>query len=173
MTGNPVWIGKVTADGIPLTMFDDYNIVKGKLEIFIDLPPFTLVEVDYWHPSDPSGYTPGNLTWQEILSGGGMYRATAFTPEVGGNLTLTRNRYYWMEASPLGEIDFVRKSSGCMKIDIFDIVVAAGAYGAIATSTPNPKWIPAADVAPPSGVINIYDIVTIAGQYGREWDHPS
>ncbi len=56
-----------------------------------------------------------------------------------------------------------------MDVDIFDVVIAAGAYG----STPSdPHWNPHCDIANPSGVIDIFDIVTIAGNYGKELSYP-
>ncbi len=60
----------------------------------------------------------------------------------------------------LGDID------NDMDVDIFDIVLAAGAYG----STPSdPNWNPHCDIAEPYGKIDIFDIVTIAGSYGKEY----
>ena len=55
-----------------------------------------------------------------------------------------------------------------LKVDIFDIVLACGSYGA----TPSdPNWNAHCDVAEPCGIISIYDIVMIAGSYGEEWGH--
>lgn len=52
-----------------------------------------------------------------------------------------------------------------MDVDIFDVVRAASAYG----STPSdPNWNPHCDTAQPYGVISIYDIVTIASNYGKK-----
>jgi len=52
------------------------------------------------------------------------------------------------------------------KVDIFDVVLAAVAYGA----TPSdPHWDARADIANPYEVINIFDIVTIVGSYGEEY----
>jgi len=83
-----------------------------------------------------------------------------------------------METPPLGEIDFVWKwesgpkpRNGSYKIDIYDIVIAAGAYGSQGTGVPDRNWFPGADVAPSGGQVDIYDIVTIAGKYGEEWGH--
>ena len=51
-------------------------------------------------------------------------------------------------------------------MDIFDIVATATAYG----STPSdPNWNPDCDLAEPYGIINIFDIVTIAIHYGEEY----
>ncbi|MFQ6067981.1 MAG: NosD domain-containing protein [Candidatus Bathyarchaeia archaeon] len=51
-------------------------------------------------------------------------------------------------------------------VDIFDVVLAVGAY----LSTPlDPNWNPHCDVAESYGIIDIFDIVMIAQKYGREW----
>jgi len=51
-------------------------------------------------------------------------------------------------------------------VDIFDVVRAAGAYD----STPvDLNWNPHCDIAEPYSVIDIFDIVTIAMSYGKEY----
>jgi len=51
-------------------------------------------------------------------------------------------------------------------VDIFDVVRAAGAYD----STPSdPEWNPHCDIAEAYGIIDIFDIVTIAMSYGKEY----
>jgi len=56
--------------------------------------------------------------------------------------------------------------NGDGKVDIYDVVLAAVAYG----STPeDPNWNPVADLAPPYGKIDIYDMVTILSNYGKEY----
>ncbi|MGB9135007.1 MAG: hypothetical protein WCC63_05440 [Candidatus Bathyarchaeia archaeon] len=53
-----------------------------------------------------------------------------------------------------------------LKADIFDLVLFAGAYG----STPsNPNWNPYCDIAEPYGIVDIFDMVTIASSYGEEY----
>ena len=99
-----------------------------------------------------------------------MYYAVDFVPEIGGYLTLKRNPFYPMETPPLGEVDFIKKASGCYKIDIFDIVRSASVYGSQGINVPNTNWLPGADLAYPGGQIDIFDIVTIVSNYGREWD---
>jgi len=95
--------------------------------------------------------------------------ATAFTLGVGGSLTLKSNPHYWMETPPSVEIDFIRKSNGVYKIDIFDVVTAASAYSSNGTSVPDTNWLPAADLTPQGGKVDIFDIVTITGKYAQEW----
>jgi len=172
LSEDPVWIASITSDGMPLTAFVDYNIASGQLKIFTDLDPGAVVNVDYWYPGNPLGYTPGSISWQIVFEGAGMYYATSFLPGVEGNLELKRNTNYWMETPPLGEVDFVRKPNGAQKIDIYDVVMAASAYGSSGFDTSDPDWFPGADLAPPGGAVDIFDIVTIASKYGIEWDCP-
>jgi len=168
LSADPVWIDSVTADSTPLTPFTDYNIVKGQLEIFVDLSPGASLVVDYWQSGDPSGFTPGNLPWQTILEGAGMYYATDFTPGVGGHLTLKANRHFWMETPLLGEIDFTwhwvsgpKPRSGYYQVDIYDKVMIAVAAGTSGTGIPSSHWLPGADVAPPGGIVDaLFEILS-------------
>jgi hypothetical protein len=75
-------------------------------------------------------------------------------------LNVTNNFYVdgFVKIKILGDVN----SDGV--VDIFDIVLAADAYG---SSEGDPDWNPEADVAPPYGVIDIYDMVTIASNYGK------
>jgi len=177
LNGNPVWINEVTLDDAPLAFGADYNIIRGNLEVLIAVSGD--LSVDYWKYGNPIGFTPGDLLWNETLVGSGMYYMTSFTPGTGGGAAFKRNPYYWMETPPLGEIDFVwnfqagpKPRDGYYNVDIYDVVLAAGAYGTTSTGLPSAKFVSAADVAPPSGKIDIYDIVTLGGVYGTKWGHP-
>jgi hypothetical protein len=172
------WVLDIYDDGGSLTRGTDWEIVRdgpggyGDIYIYAGVTITGTVHVDYWATGDARGYTPGNLPWPTALEGAGAWYATAFTPGVGGNLTLHKNPYYYLTMPPTGEIDWVRKPNGGFKIDIYDVVLAAGAYGSQGTGVPDPHWFAGADVAPPGGVIDIYDIVTLTGKYGREFDLP-
>lgn len=176
LSEDPVWIEEVRVNGVPLTRFSDYNIVEGKLEIFQQLAYRAGVEVDYWYVVHYGSYglTPGGLPWQTILEGAGMFYAVqlSYNGRWGGYLTLKRNPFYYMETPLLGDVDFIRKANGCYKIDIFDLAIAGGAYGSQGTGVPSPNWVPGADLAPPGGVIDIYDMATIGSQWDMEWDCP-
>jgi len=52
------------------------------------------------------------------------------------------------------------------KVDIYDVVLACASYG---SKKGDPNWNLYADVAPPWGIINIYDIVTITRNYGKTY----
>ena len=54
-----------------------------------------------------------------------------------------------------------------LDVDIFDVVLVCSAYN----STPSdPNWNPHCDIAEPFEIIDIYDIVMIAGSYGEEYN---
>lgn len=136
------------------------------------------VYVKYWAVDDPIGswIYPGNLLWQDGLEGCGMYYAIDFVYDYindYSSLTLERNPFYYMETPPLGEIDFIRKGNGCYKIDIFDVVIVSSAYPSQGTAVPDSNWFPGADLAPQGGLIDIFDVITVTGKYGLEWDPPS
>jgi len=58
------------------------------------------------------------------------------------------------------------------KADIFDIVIAASAYDSQGGGVPDLNWFPGADLAPACCVIDVFDIVTVTGKYGQEFDYP-
>ncbi len=51
------------------------------------------------------------------------------------------------------------------RVDLFDIISVASAYGA---TTDDPRWLPQADLAPQWGRIDIFDLVTAAYYYGKQ-----
>ncbi len=169
LTNDPCWIESIDVDGTPLTHGTDWNIVRGDLEILTSQTG--TLNVDYWSPNDPRGFTPGNLAWQTILEGAGAFYAVNFD-QVGGTLSLKRSPFYYMETPPLGEIDYVRKPNGAYRVDIFDLVIAAGADGSQGTSVPSTNWFAGADTTPEGGVVDIFDQVTVTGHWLEEWDVP-
>jgi hypothetical protein len=173
----PVWFESVN-DGAELTLGTDYNWVLGDLEIYKNLAPGTILTVDFWYTDNawPTGYHPGTLPWATIMEGAGMYYPTALTPGTGGFMSFVANRFFWMETPLLGEIDFVyswkpgpKPRDGAFKIDIFDVVLAAGAYGSSGSTGTDDDYIAGADLAPAGCEIDIFDIVTITGPYDEEW----
>jgi parallel beta-helix repeat protein len=54
-----------------------------------------------------------------------------------------------------------------LKVDIFDVVLVANAYGSIPS---DPNWNPRCDIAESYGIIDILDIVAVAGSYGEEYN---
>jgi ABC-type transport system substrate-binding protein len=162
----PIWINYVTWNDVPLTPFTEYNIVLGQLHVYSSLGTGTLaVSYCYVPHGALRGYFPGNLPWQTVVEGAGMYYLTSYTQ--GVSTTFKRNPFYYLVTPLLGEIDFVKKPSGNYKVDIFDLALAGGAYGSQGTGIPSSNWLPGADLAPAGGVVDLYDLVTITGVH---WD---
>jgi hypothetical protein len=164
----PVWVNSITGSvsGV-LTEWVDYKWELGDFVIETALVSGETVTVDWWMADDSTGYTLGDNAWELVTVGGGLYYATGFSQGLGGFFTAKGNPFYFFETPVLGEVDFVWESGGYYEVTIFDVVKAAGAYGAQGTAVPDSNWFPGADLAPPGGVIDIFDIVTIAGKYGQ------
>ena len=94
--GAPVTVESVMADGNPLTKYEDYNIEMGKIKIYKDLAPGTVLNVTYYARGNPDGAFPGDLPWQDILVGNGPFYITElvdpFNP--GGYIYFKANPYY-------------------------------------------------------------------------------
>ncbi|TET62499.1 hypothetical protein E3J49_08085 [Candidatus Bathyarchaeota archaeon] len=178
-TDKVFWVKSADASGTPLTLGVDYDIYMSDLsanaaDIRIINPTYLgqAITVTYLAVGDPYGYTPNNQPWNTILEGCGMFYVTEFIPGVGHGMTLKRSSHFYMEKPLLGEIDFVKKPSGGYKIDIFDVVIAASAYGSEGGAVPDVNWFPGADLAPGIPKVDIFDIVTVTGKYGQEFDIP-
>ncbi|MCW3980081.1 MAG: hypothetical protein NWF11_01240 [Candidatus Bathyarchaeota archaeon] len=170
---DPVWINSISSnlDGT-LTEWVDFHWELGDWYIDTPLTPGATVTADYYAIDDASGYTLGGNLWEDVTVGCGMYYMTNSSAGVGGFITAKKNPFYWMETPALAEIDFVWESGGYYEVTIFDVVKAAGAYDSQGTAVPDINWFPGADLAAPGGVINIFDIVTIAVHYGSLYSEP-
>jgi len=168
----PFWFVSVEFEGTPQVLGTDYNIVRGELYFYTAKGAGTL-DVEYWSPGDARGFTPGNLAWQTILEGAGMYYCTAFVAGDGGSITLKRNPHYYMQTPLLGDIDFVKEKGHGYVIDLADLGIAGSAYGTQGTSVPDSKWFAGADLAEEGGVIDVYDVATVTGpNWLVEYDVP-
>jgi hypothetical protein len=132
------------------------------------------VTVTYLAVGDPRGYWPGGNDWTDVAIGCGMYYLVDYQAGAGGWAALECCPFYQLEKPVLGEIDFLRKTAGpdagCFKVDIFDVVLAASAYGSQGGGEPDPNWFPGADLAPECCKVDIFDIVTITSVYGTVFD---
>ncbi len=169
----PVWIDSIngSVSGL-LTEWIDYHWETGDWYIDTALVSGEILTVEWYQFADVLGVTLGDNPAQDVTISCGQYYLTGFNWGTGGNMTARRNPYYYLETPPLGEVDFVWEEGGYYEITIFDIVKAAGAYGSQGIGVPDPNWLPGADLAPPGGVIDIFDIVTIASAYGETFGAP-
>jgi ABC-type transport system substrate-binding protein len=134
------------------------------------VPDYTLVGTGPWK------YRPGSTD-----------ATLATTP--GGRITLDAYSGFWADMRIVrGEIDFTytwlntdpsaQPSGGYYKIGLADLVMLANAYGAMGTppsAVPilGGRWNPGADLAAPSGVVGLTDLVTLALHYGWYWGNYS
>jgi hypothetical protein len=172
LTYKPFWVTSISGLG-GLVQGTDWEIVRvagGHADVYIYKAGTGTVDITYYSAEDATGFTPGNLPYPDCFEGAGPWYAITFT--LHGSLRLRKNPFYYVDTPLLGEIDWVRKSNGCYKLDIYDVVKAAGAYGSQATGVPSTNWVAGADFAPAGGKIDIFDIVTITGPYGQEFDLP-
>jgi len=92
----------------------------------------------------------------------GNYTISAYVSPVPGETYTINNNYtnHIVVTILLGDVD------GDVDVDIYDIVLACASYG---SKKGYPNWNQFADLAPPYGIINIYDIVTIAVNCGKTY----
>jgi hypothetical protein len=88
------------------------------------------------------------------------FTISAYASPVPYELDFTNNYYEdgWVKIKIIGDVN----NDGA--VDIFDIVLASGAYGSQAGDL---DYNPEADVAPRYGIIDIFDMVTVASHYGE------
>jgi len=182
------------ADGIPIHEGENFTIRAGTdiychnifvpLNIGLELP--VNITLTYYFPTAPPyGYYLGSdagLTWNDT-----MYTIGSHYPASGPS-DLKRNKFFFLETPPLGEIDWrwywdtpggqpgpeiPGRDSGHFEINIYDVVKATAAYCSRGNGAPDPNWFPGADLDPTDLChIGIYDIVTITGKYGMKWGYP-
>jgi hypothetical protein len=134
----------------------------------------------------------GELSIWEVTDGGWMVRSWPFPEGMdvtfdwsqSGNVTDPANGpfcqvepgFYEIWWSPCGthSYDILCRFLICAAYDlnadgtvnILDITLAVSAYG---SRVGEPRWISGADMAPHYGIIDIFDLVTIASHYGESW----
>lgn len=176
---NRIYSNNVTQCGCPVLGMDSKdNIVYHNNFIGNRYPPWIINSQDSWD----AGYPFGGNYWSDY-NGTDLYcgahqnfngsDGVGDTPYIFEELGSERNytdRYplmepwtpSWEPIPPLliGDINYDGK------VDLYDVVLVGKAYG----STPeDPNWNPLADLAPPYGIINLYDAVTIAYHYGEKY----
>ncbi|MGD0978428.1 MAG: hypothetical protein ABR962_04730 [Candidatus Bathyarchaeia archaeon] len=144
------------------------NILSGAPFTLSDLqnkPETTLVG------TGPFAYRVGSTNAASFAAGGGItldaYNNFFLTPAPGA----VALKYTWLNTSPSQQ-----PSGGYYKIGLSDLVRLSNAYGTTGTppstvsitGTPGAfqTWNPAADLAPPSGVVGLADLITLALHYG-------
>jgi parallel beta-helix repeat protein len=121
---------------------------------------------DFWNTSYPLGgnyWSHLNLT--DIYSG--PYQNESGSDGIGDSLYTVwdqANIDYYPLVNPYWNPADINHD---LKVDIFDVVLCANAYG----STPaDIHWNPLCDLAEPFNKVDIFDIVTICINYGEGWN---
>jgi len=98
--------------------------------------------------------------WNTTGYAEGNYSLTAQVFPVDGEIDVEDNTFaFWVLVTIAGDVD------GNGEVNIFDIVMIAGSYGAVAG---DPGYTPNCDIDG-SSTIDIFDVVLAAGNYGRSW----
>ena len=145
----------IMKDGVPLIPGVDYHVegidVTGngdfcynRIVWHIPLAPCQIITITYYTVGDYTGFFPGGLTANEILVGSSMYKYVSHDPVV--YMLMERADHYYLNV-PLGEIDW--------------------RYYTITGQGWSLRTLP-----PPKNdgyyMINIYDVVQVAGAYGSQ-----
>jgi len=136
--------GNMTTETFNVTVYYDSNIIETRT---VTIPPWSnLTLTFYWNTT---GLSPcSNFT------------ISARASEVPYELNPANNIMYdgWVKIKMIGDIN------GDGVIDIHDVVMVTSIYH---HDENDPDWNPDADLVPPWGYIDIYDVVTIAARYGK------
>lgn len=136
--------GNMTTETFDVTAYYDSNVIGTES---VTVPPWSNVTVMfYWNTT---GLTPcSNFT------------ISARASEVPYELNVTNNVMYdgWVKIKMVGDVN------GDGVIDILDVVMVTSIYH---HDENDPDWNPDADLAPPWGYIDIFDLVTLTSKYGQ------
>lgn len=136
--------GNMTTETFEVTAYYDSNVIETQN---VTVSPWSNVTVTfYWNTS---GLTPcSNFT------------ISARASEVPYELNVTNNVMYdgWVKIKMVGDVN------GDGVIDILDVVMVTSIYH---HDESDPDWNPDADLAPPWGYIDIFDLVTLTSKYGQ------
>lgn len=145
------------------------------------------------NPDDPDYYTGGphgEWPWkedkvtpvanpEEVWVGTNMWKYVpgSYQSGVGGGILLQAWDGWWLGKYLPGDIDFVYSwTEKCYKVSLADLVLLANAYGTrgdgfVPFVLPGKKgaYNPGADLAKPSCIIGLTDLVTLAKNYGKTW----
>jgi len=135
--------GNMTTESFNITLYYNNSIIDTKN---VTLDPWTNTTITFvWNTT---GLTPCN-----------NYTIHAEAEPVPYEIDLSNNILYdgWIKIKMIGDLN------GDDKVDILDISLACASYEA---HEGDENWNSEADLAMPYGVIDIFDIVTIASRYG-------
>lgn len=105
-------------------------------------------------------WTIVTFSWNAENQTKGNYAIRVYSHQVSGEIDVENNNLTtWILVTIPGDVD------GDREVNIFDIVMIAGAYG---TEEGNPDYNPCYDIDGDKQ-IDIFDVVVAAGNYGENW----
>jgi len=108
--------------------------------------------------TDPHGFTPGGLPAAQVLIGSGPYKWYLYSS--GEYFTLAANRDYFKAIHPFGDVNLDQQC------DIYDIIHVAASFG---LKRGEPGYDITADVKSDWDLVDIYDLILVAGDFGKVW----
>ena len=138
------------------------NFIDNKKQVHIDTERGTAVNI--WDDGYPSG---GNY-WSDYDGTdlyGGSYQNLTGSDGIGDSPYIIdeNNQDNYPLMKPRLRITGDLNNDGT--VNIYDVVLIASIYG---SREGDPNWNPDADLAPPYGVIDIYDLVTCVSRFGKQ-----
>jgi len=160
--------------GYDIKLGYDTTILNG---LGVEVSPFENLPSAQWQINDAGGYVWINVTYEQLLSTVGFVTVatikfqvqgfgesvlhlydTKLVDETGGLVShLTSDGFF--QNAIVGDIDHDGD------VDILDVATAAKAWG---SKEGDSNWNPIVDLVPPYGLIDIFDLVIIAKNYGKK-----
>jgi hypothetical protein len=159
---------KPIQEGINFTIRGGTDVYCHNIFVPMDISGMELplnITISYYYPiSPPYGYYLGSeagLNWEEVTFTIGSHYPTAIYADF---ITLNKNKYFFLEIPPLGDMNFD------FIIDIYDLIIVAAAFGSKGNGAPESGWNPTADVEFQECIVDIYDLIRIAVEFGTIWN---
>jgi len=113
----------------------------------------------YQDIADPHGFYPGGEAPEDVLIGNGPYKWYLYSS--GEYFTLEANRDYFKEIHPEGDVNL---DQTC---DIYDIIHVAASFG---LARGEEGYDITADVTGEWDLVDIYDLIIVAFDFGTDWE---
>jgi len=158
------WLYSAVVDIVSVTILD-----TNKVQIDFDVMTvwalhwamgvYLLPKHIYENIADPKGFTPGGLPPEQVLIGNGPYKWYQYSS--GEYFTLAANRDYFKKIHPFGDVNL---DQVC---DIFDVIHVAASFG---LRRGDRDYDITADVTAEWDLVDIYDLILVAGDFGKVWE---
>jgi len=145
-------------DNVTINSFEISNHALQQLDPPLLRPVHTLTVTNLTSGSQAIVIFP----WNTTTTNSGTYSISCMAQTLEGESDTLNN--FLMDGRV--EVKMNPDLDGDSDVDIYDVVILAGAYGSVEGG---PKWNPRADLIE-NGIIDIYDVVALVGYYGETLD---